>query len=62
MLLQMGGRERWGRDFAVVIKDLQIGRLSWIIQMVPKYHYMYFNKKGAEKDLSIEEKATWLQK
>ena len=58
MLLQMGGRERWGRDFAVVIKDLQIGRLSWIIQMVPKYHYMYFNKKGAEKDLSIEEKAT----
>ena len=59
MLPQTGsGVREWGKDFAVVIKDLQTGRQSWIIQMVPKYHCMYFYKKGTEKDLTLEEKAT----
>lgn len=57
-LPQRGGGGQWGKDFAVVITDLQTGRQSWIIQMVPKYHCMYFYKKGAEKDLTLEEKAT----
>lgn len=58
MLPQTVAGEELGEDFAVVIKDLQTGRLSWIIQMVPKYHCMYFYKKGEEKDLTLEEKAT----
>lgn len=48
MLPQTGGREGWGKDFAVVIKDLQIGRLSWIIQISPKCSHTYPYKRETE--------------
>ena len=41
------------RVFAGMTKDLELGRLSWIIQEGPNCHYMYPYKREAEGDCSV---------
>ena len=42
------------------IKDLEMGRYSWIIQMGPECHHKHPHKKEAEGDLTTEgEVAMW---
>lgn len=40
--------------------NIEVGRLSWIIWVVPKCNHMYFHKKEAKGDLTQaeENKAT----
>lgn len=45
------------RDSADMIKDLEMGRISWFIQVGSKYPH-----KEVEEDLTTEEKAMGLQK
>lgn len=46
-------------EFPDVIKDLEIGRLSWNIWEGPKCNYMYMNKEGGKErfDTDRREKA-----
>lgn len=43
----------YGKVFAEVIRDLDMGRLSWIIQLGPKCDHMYSCKREAEGDFTI---------
>ena len=45
------------RDSADMIKDLEMGRISWFIQVGSKYPH-----KEVEEDQTTEEKAMGLQK
>lgn len=48
MLPGMGGKKKT-RVFVNVIKDLQLGRLSWVIGVDPKCKNMYFSERMAEE-------------
>lgn len=42
------------RDFAAVIKDTEMGKLSWIIQVDLRYNHKYPYKRKEEGDLTTE--------
>lgn len=43
----------YGKVFAEVIRDLNMGRRSWIIQLGPKYTHMHSYTRETEGDFSI---------
>lgn len=43
-----------GQIFAGMINDVEIERLSWIIQVDPTYNHMYSYKREAEGNLNID--------
>ena len=45
----------WG-SFVDMIKDLEVGKVFWIIQVGPKCNHVYIHKRGSERDFT-EEKA-----
>lgn len=49
MLPGMGEKKKKTKVFVNVIKDLQLGRLSWVIGADPKCKNMYFSERKAEE-------------
>ena len=39
-----------------VIKDLEVGRAFWIIQVGPKCNHVYIHKNGPERDFTEKAK------
>ena len=49
MLPGIGGKKKQNRVFVNVIKDLELGRLSWVIGVDSKCKNMYFSERKAEE-------------